>query len=64
MQHFAHVHYASEEGSEVLLGHQLKITSKLNVAFEFRYRSEGILEEARKLVWTRMCATLDDVRRY
>jgi len=64
VQHLARIDYASEEGSEILLGHQFKIARQLNVALELRYRSKGVLEKARKLARTRMRAPLDDVRRH
>ncbi len=64
MQHLAHVNYSNKQGSEVLFGHHFKIARQLNVALEFRYRSKGVLEKARKLARTCMCAPFDDVRRH
>ena len=63
IQHLPNVNNPSQEGPEVLIRYQLEIARQLNVAFEFGYRSEGVLNEASKLMRTRMRATLNDVRR-
>jgi len=63
MKHLPHIDYTSDKRPEVLLGYQLEIAGQLNVAFEFGHRSEGVLNEASKLMRTRMRATLNDVRR-
>ena len=64
MEHLPNVNNPSQEGPEVLIRYQLEIARQLNVAFEFGYRSEGVLNEAGKLMRTRMRAPLDDVCRY
>ena len=64
MQHLSNVDNPSQERPEVLIGYQLEIPRQLNVALEFGHRSEGVLNEAGKLVRTCMRAPFDDVCRY